>query len=65
MRYFFERLDEKTICRKFLRKFSKILKNFLKKIEKMHYFRLVFSQFNQAWVNFSAFGRKTQLGENF
>ena len=33
---------------KIVKRFSKIFKNFLKKIAKMHYFRLVFSQFNQA-----------------
>ena len=42
----------KKYSNNFPKNFQKIFKDFLKKIAKMHYFRLVFSQFNQALGQF-------------
>ena len=58
-------------CQKIFKKFSKnfqkiskIFKIFFTKIAKMHYFSIVFSQFNMAWVQFFTFGRKTKFAGN-
>ena len=40
-----------AICRKVLRKFSKILKTFRKKIAKMHYFSIFFKNINKSCIN--------------
>ena len=41
-----------AICRKCLRKFSKILKKFHQKLRKMNYFRTFFTKFKKPCVNF-------------
>ena len=41
--------------------FKKLSKNFLKKIAKIHYFSIGFSQLNNTGVNFCAYGRKVNL----
>ena len=46
------------ILKKFSKNFGKFLKIFLGKLLKMHYFSIVFSQFNKARGHFGAFGRK-------
>ena len=43
----FSRLDEKHKLFEILRKYSKILKRFLKKIAKAHYFSIFFKKFNK------------------
>ena len=45
--------------------FSKILKKFIKKIAKMHYFSIFFKKFNKPSVNFCACGRTTQIVGKF
>ena len=39
----------------------RIFEIFLKKIAKMHYFRIFFKRFNKHALTFRAFGRKTQI----
>ena len=51
-----------AICRKFVRKFSKI---FLWKLRKMHYFRIFFKVLTNPAFKFCAFGRKTLFVGNF
>ena len=45
--------------------FSKMLKKFLKKIAKMHYFSIFFNKFNKPALIFLAFGLTTQDFGNF
>ena len=59
-------MDEKNNLLEILRNFSKILKIFLQKIAKMHYFSRFFTQSKKICVDFfSAFGRKRQFIGNF
>ena len=51
MRWFFAHLDEKDNLLEIFRKFSKILKNFIRKLLKMHYFNIFFKKFNKPCVN--------------
>ena len=53
------------IFQKIFKKISKTFKNFLMKIAKMHYFRLVFSQFNQAWGQFLRVWTKNAISRKF
>ena len=59
MRYFFARLCEKHNLLDMLRKFSKIFKNFLRKIAKNALF--YFKKLTNHALNFCAFGPKTQI----
>ena len=49
----FAHLVEKHNLLEILRKFSKIFKNFLRKLLKMHYFSIFFKEFNKPCVHFS------------
>ena len=51
--------------RKIFQKIFKTFKNFLTKIAKMHYFRLVFSLFNQAWGQFLRVWTKKAISRKF
>ena len=50
---------------KIFKKFLKISKNFLKKIAKMHYLSIVYTQFNRAWVQFLRFWTKKAICRKF
>ena len=45
--------------------FRKFAKDFLRKLQKMHYFSLFFKKFQNYALNVCAFGRKTQLVGKF
>ena len=55
-------MDEKTNCWEILRNFSK---NFLRKLRKIHYFRIFFRRFNKLCGNFSRVLAKYSLFGNF
>ena len=61
LRSIFVHLGENAISRKFLRKLSKIFKEFLKKIAKMHYFSIFSKELTNHALIFCAFGWKTNL----
>ena len=50
---------------KISKNFRKFLKIFLRKLQKMHYFSIFFSQFNEAMAQFLRVLTKTQFAENF
>ena len=65
MLYFFAPLDDKANLLEILRKYSKILKIFFKKLLKMHYFSIVSKKLTKDVLPCCAFGRKSQFNENF